>query len=112
MQQMQLYEFRLQALESRHDALMEQESRLSARTPDLERAARDTDSGVGPTGLPTTSSQPDSGIRRQNVEQLDANIRSLANVRAKTQQIEREMAGLRSRLEKLSKALADAGIEQ
>jgi hypothetical protein len=54
MQEMQLYEFRMQALETRHDALMDQESKLSALTPSLERAAKDTESGIGPTGLAGT----------------------------------------------------------
>jgi hypothetical protein len=112
MQEMQLYEFRMQALETRHDALMDQESKLSALTPSLERAAKDTESGIGPTGLAGTSSPPDSGIRRETAEQLDANLRALDSVRAKTQQIENEIAGLRARMENLHKALVAAGIEQ
>jgi hypothetical protein len=110
LQQIQLYEFRLQALESRDDALAERESQLSARNVTLERAARDTASGIGPTGLPGTSA--DSGLRKETADQLDANQRSLDTARAKKEQIEGEIASLRARIESLQKTLAASGVEK
>lgn len=109
LQQMQLYEIRLQSLETRDDALADRETELSTRSADLERAATDTESGVGPTGLPAASPSP--ALHREAAERLESHLRLLSGIRAKRQQIQHEIASLRSRMESLQKTLAAEGIQ-
>jgi len=90
-QQMQLYELKLQSLETRDNALGEREAELSAQNANLEKAARGIESGgISPTGVPGTST--DSGLRKEATEQLDANRRLLASTRSKKQQGTRDIA--------------------
>jgi hypothetical protein len=111
-QQIQMYQFRMQSLETRDDALAQRESQLSAHSATLERAAKDTQSGIGPTGVPGISAAPDSSLRREAAEQLDTNLRLLNGVRAKRQEIAHDLAALRTRIETLQKTLAAAGADQ
>ena len=102
-QQMELYELRLQVLENREDLLTDRERELSARTADLQRSFRDTDPSIGPTGVPGKA--PDPGVQKAMGEQLETAARLLESTRVKKQQVEREIADLSARLETLQKSL-------
>lgn len=101
LEQMQIYESRLGVLETRDDALTQQETELNSQVSTLQHAA---ESGVGPTGV-ATGPAPDTAGRTATSQLYDTAARKLEVVRSKKQQVEGEMTTLRARLSVLEKSL-------
>ena len=104
LQEMQIYEARLGVLETRDDALTQQETELDSQVSTLQRAYNAAESGVGPTGIASQSGRPDTTMRTSTSQQYDTAMRQLGIIRSKKQQVEGEMATLHTRLSALEKS--------
>ncbi len=111
LQQLQLYDAQLRALQSQKDQLGIQERELSGKASAIGDAARAAESGVGPTGAPVPEGAPSSAYREAVSQRLAATTRLLNETRARQQSVEREITTLRERMSHLEKA-AGGVLEQ
>lgn len=104
-EKLEVYELRLQGLETRQDILSQREQDLSAKAAQMEKFSQAQDSGLSPTGVP--QSTPNPVMQTHASEQFSATSRLLDSTRTEKAGVEHEIEKLRTRMAALEKAMGD-----